>query len=516
MARARRASVGAFHEGREISEAGKRRESDARIHLRRGMAMLGIAVLALLMIGGGGALAAVRDGVWQHQGDLNAPRETLPLGLGSCVSASTDGLLAVGGGIDRDVGMDAGSVTLWQTAVPSRADSGSGAAAGPRSLAAVIPHPKGSTSSGFGMSVALDPRGRLLCVGAPYEAGGLAWPEGFQVGRVYIYELDRRGPQLEWQLAAVLASPADGLPGSAGGHFGASIATDGIHVVVGSPDDSAQAFAAGRCDVFTRGTEGWKHAAHFPSPTGEMTGRFGRSVAVDGDFIVVGWSQGDGSFPDQGRTDLYRLSRQSTRTGWHHGAVLQSPAPTQGGMFGASVGIDGDLIAVGAPREWTTQVDRDRSGQVHLWRLNRTGAIRLRLEASIAPPRSICRAVGEVRPEAFGMSLALRGSLLAVGATEACALDETEHEPAVLEGCGCIHVLERSNGIWTATARLQSPQPTPEAHDGWGVAIGAQRHPWIAAARLGDLERSAGPGRVLIFSPTRRLEEVTAAGESNR
>jgi len=477
---------------------------EGQIRRRRGWAVLGAFAFLLLMIGSSGVLAAARAGAWEHHHDLIAPPETLPLGLGSCVSASTDGLLAVGSGIDRDVGVDAGTVTLWRPAI------------GCGSPLAVIPHPKGSTSSGFGLSVALDPRGSLLCVGAPYEMGALGWPDGFQVGRVYIYALDRSGPRLEWRLTAVLDSPAEGKRGSAGGHFGASLATDGVHVVVGSPDDSGQAFASGRCDVFVQGSGGWKHAAHFPSPTGEMTGRFGRALAMDGDVIVVGWSQAEGSFPNQGRADLYFLSTQHEHTGWHHGAVLHSPAPTHGGMFGASVGIDGDLIAVGAPREWTGRGAMERTGQLHLWRVNRVGALRVRFAESIAPPQSVCDIAGAIRPEAFGMSLALRGPLLAVGATEACALDTSGHDSVVLEGSGCVHVLDRSGGSWVATARLQSPQPVAEVHDGWGVAISAQPQPWIAAARLGDLEQTAGPGRVLIFTATRAAEDLNGGREFSR
>jgi len=474
------------------------------ILVRRGSAMLWGLALLLLMIGSSGVLAATRRGVWEHHKDLTAPPETLPLGLGSCVSASADGLLAVGSGVDRDIGSDAGSVTLWRPTTHGG------------SPLAVIPHPKGSTSSGFGLSVALDPRGSLLCIGAPHETGRLGWPDGFQVGRVYLYAIDRRGPRLEWQLMAVLNSPADGARGSAGGHFGASVATDGVHVVVGSPDDSGQAFASGRCDVFVQGSGGWKHTASFPSPTGEMAGRFGQALAIDGEVIAVGWSQADGSFPNQGRADLFFLSPQQRHAGWHHGAVLRSPAPTHGGMFGASIALDGELIAVGAPREWTGREIARRTGQIHLWRVNRLGALRVRFEESIGPPTSVCDVAGAVRPEAFGMSLALRSPLLAVGATEACGISPATRESVVLEGSGCVHVLDRGGGSWAATARLQSPQPTAEVHDGWGVAISAGRLPWIAAARLGDLEAPAGPGRVMIFTATQAVEDLNDSGDFSR
>ncbi|MFM7480174.1 MAG: hypothetical protein ACKO4V_03470 [Planctomycetota bacterium] len=477
---------------------------EREILVRRATAVLWGVGFLLLMIGGRGVLAATRAGAWEHHMDLAAPAETLPLGLGSCVSASADGLLAIGSGRDRDIGVDAGTVTLWQPA------SGGG------SPIAVIPHPKGSTSSGFGLSVALDPRGSLLCIGAPHETGGLGWPDGFQVGRVYIYALDRGGPRLEWRLTTVLDSPTDGARGSAGGHFGASVATDGVHVVVGSPDDSGQAFASGRCDVFVQGDGGWKHAAHFPSPTGEMTGRFGQALAIDGEVIAVGWSQADGSFPNQGRADLFFLSRQPKHEGWYHGAVLHSPTPTHAGMFGASITVDGELIAVGAPREWTEREMAQRTGQIHLWRVNRADALRARFVESIAPPQSVCDGVGGVRPEAFGMSLALRGPLLAVGATEACGLAPAGRESVVLEGSGCVHVMERSGGSWTATARLQSPRPMAEVHDGWSVAMSAEGQPWIAAARLGDLEAPAGPGRVMVFTAARAAEDLNGLSAFSR
>ena len=80
------------------------------------------------------------------------------------------------------------------------------------------------------------------------------------------------------------------------------------------------------------------------APTPQLKGKFGNSVAISGDIVVVGefWAEVDG-LSKAGRayifdTDGYLL------------ATLQSPEPLLGNWFGKSVDFSGDIIVVGEQR----------------------------------------------------------------------------------------------------------------------------------------------------------------------
>ena len=156
-----------------------------------------MAVMALAMNAN-----AVSDQSWQHRARLDAPQRMLPIGIGAAVAASETGCIAVGGGRDGDVGVDAGAVAIWNCTANSLA------------LREIVSHPAARTNTAFGQAVAFDAAATTLCIGAPNEDGTLKesgkWPENFQMGRVYIYAPRSVAPHetngAHWQLWATLES----------------------------------------------------------------------------------------------------------------------------------------------------------------------------------------------------------------------------------------------------------------------------------------------------------------------
>jgi hypothetical protein len=73
---------------------------------------------------------------------------------------------------------------------------------------------------------------------------------------------------------------------------------------------------------------------------------FGSSVAVDGEFAVVGANGVDGGSDDEGAAYVYRR----TPTGWIEHATLAASDAGSGDSFGFSVAISGDTVLVGAHR----------------------------------------------------------------------------------------------------------------------------------------------------------------------
>jgi len=80
---------------------------------------------------------------------------------------------------------------------------------------------------------------------------------------------------------------------------------------------------------------------------GQVRERFGSSVSVSGDTVVVGAQHGDVIGVDAGSVHVYRYDVD--RAGeWSQVAKLVAPDGQEGDAFGASVALDGDTLVVGA------------------------------------------------------------------------------------------------------------------------------------------------------------------------
>ena len=126
-----------------------------------------------------------------------------------------------------------------------------------------------------------------------------------------------------------------------GGEFGRSVAIDGDIIVVGA---SGQDSGKGSAFVFnSTGDEMAKLTAYDRGNTDS----FGRSVAIDGDTIVVG-AYGD----DTNKGSAFVFIKPDT--GWANSPGTQTGRLTASDRsdhdwFGHSVAVDGDIVVVGAP-----------------------------------------------------------------------------------------------------------------------------------------------------------------------
>lgn len=128
--------------------------------------------------------------------------------------------------------------------------------------------------------------------------------------------------------------------GIASDRFGISVAISGDTAVVGAPWEEAQRGAA---YVYTRVNGSWVEQAKLTASDGLATLKFGFSVAISGDTIVVGGSPYHGPVT-QGSAYVF------TRIGdtWTEEAKLTASDGAIGDNFGSSVAVSGDTVLVGA------------------------------------------------------------------------------------------------------------------------------------------------------------------------
>lgn len=270
----------------------------------------------------------------------------------------------------------------------------------------------------FGFSVAIS--GDTAVVGAIREDSTATGVNGNQAsnvlnnaGAAYVF-VRQNGA---WSQQAYLkASNTDDLD-----NFGHSAAIDGDTIVVGAPAEDSNstgvdgpsnnlANGSGAAYVFVRVGGIWSHQAYLKASNTGTGDRFGESVAVSGDTIVVGapWEDSNATGINGADNNTFNEAGAAyvfIRVGgvWSQQAYLKASNTGADDEFGAAVAVDGNRAVVGAPQEDATAMD---SGRIYIY--ERAGGI-----------WSFDTALKASNPGAgdeFGTSVSISGETIVAGA----------------------------------------------------------------------------------------------------
>lgn len=221
----------------------------------------------------------------------------------------------------------------------------------------------------FGYCVAID--GDTIAIGAPEERSDANGVDGDQsdnsvssAGAVYVF---RRTGGVWAQEAYLKASDSD-----EGDRFGWTLALEGDRLVVGAPDEGTPAFARrGVAYVFERTGTSWAQVERLTASNGDALDRFGHSVALSGDTIVVGapgerssspgvdGDQNDNSIGNAGAAYVFTHSGGT----WSQQAYLKASNPGSSDEFGHALALANDMLVVTAHREASSSsgIDSDQN-----------------------------------------------------------------------------------------------------------------------------------------------------------
>jgi hypothetical protein len=191
----------------------------------------------------------------------------------------------------------------------------------------------------FGYSVGIS--GDYAIVGAE-ESSIVA----FEAGSAYIFV--RSGTSWSQQ-AELIASDAAGNDS-----FGHSVSMDGDYVVVGTSGAEA-------AYVFVRSGTSWSEQSILTAIDGSANDDFGESVSISGDYVVVGASS-DLHSGLSGAGSAYVFAREGS--GWSQTAKIISDDAASSDRFGSSVAIDSNYVIVGAPFDDDAE---DLSGSAYIF-----------------------------------------------------------------------------------------------------------------------------------------------------
>jgi len=296
-------------------------------------------------------------------------------------------------------------------------------------------------------------------------------PSSVQSGTttIMVSATDAAGQTGSREFALEVAVPFQGEPQlltpQSGDPIGVAVAIDAGLVVAGGAQ-SAYLFELAGTD--------WVESQKLTPPEDNLNDvqGFGEAEAVEGDRVLVGAHETNGTSTQQGAAYLFERGP----AGFESAGELLDPAPEADDRLGRAVGISGDHLLTGAPGASANDV---RSGSVVAFQPDSPSG--WTLLGKLTPSDATTGTV-------FGEVLDVSGDLLAVGDY---ANDERGSD------AGAAYVFEREGGFWTESAKLAPPEL--EAGDQFGLAVAADDG-WVLVGSESDDDEGSDAGAVYVFT----------------
>jgi len=337
----------------------------------------------------------------------------------------------------------------------------------------------------FGWSVSIS--GDTLVIGAYDESSNSTGIDGDETndlasgsGAVYVF-IKVEG---EWQQQAYIKAFNTGMNDA----FGYSVALSGDFLVVGAPSEGD--FSKGAVYVFNRFNGIWSQQAYLKPRF--SSSQFGYSVAIDGDTVVIGaYEQSSDSsgnstgFGSPGAVYVYTRSEGV----WTQQDLLMASNLGNDDFFGWSVAISGNTIVVGAAFEDSSSRGINSDGNNDTAENSGAAYIFTRIN-KVWSQQAYLKPSNTGAGDHFGWSVDISGDTVIVGAwvESSNALGVNGDGFNDLDyASGAAYVFERNGNVWNQQAYLKATTETFEF--GWSVAVSGNR---IVVGSFGDFDGSSG------------------------
>ncbi len=248
-----------------------------------------------------------------------------------------------------------------------------------------------------------------------------------------------------------------------GDYFGISMSISGNYAVVGAYGDDDNGGNSGAAYVFYYTNNTWSQQAKLVASDGAAVDFFGKSVAIDGDYIIIGAEN------NLTKGAAYIFLR--TGTTWAQQAKLTDPVSAVGDEFGSSVSISGEYVVIGALG------DDSYTGSAYIFQ--RTGAV-------WGPKVKLTAPSGDTF-DYFGESVSISGDVAVIGA---------KFDDDVAVNAGAAYVYLRNGANWNLQSKLL---PTSgDAADFFGSSVSVSGSLLIVGAPNDD-EKAELAGTAYIY-----------------
>ena len=254
-------------------------------------------------------------------------------------------------------------------------------------------------------------------------------------------------------------------------YFGQSVAIDGDYAVIGAYlDDNSGGTDAGAAYVFERdGSGNWSQKQKLIASDADADDHFGFSVAIDSDYIIVGAPTEDhraaGNFKVNNAGSAYIFKRGSST--WAEQQKIDSyinfASRDAEDEFGYSVAISGSYAVVGA---W--QEDHDETGAVGSKEDEAGSAYIFKRSGTTWSLDTKIDASDKEAGDRFGNAVAMSGNYMIVGAYQE---DHNVAGTDTRSQTGSAYIFELSGGNWSEKQKIVASDRFNFDEFGYSVAI---------------------------------------------
>ena len=250
--------------------------------------------------------------------------------------------------------------------------------------------------------------------------------------------------------------------------FGISVAIDGNYCIVGDIDNNTRGNQQGAAFIYKRQYDGhWKQVQKLIG--NENDNEFGRSVAIDGNYCIVADNINNRDDGGGGAAFIYKRQYDG-----HWKQVQKLIGNENDNEFGGSVAIDGNYCIVGDNNNNTRG---NGEGAAFIYKRDYNGHW-----------QQVQKLIGDENDTNFGSSVAISGDYCIVGNSE-----DDEADPS-----GSAFIYKRDyNGHWKQVQKLTGDDN--DVDFGWSVAIDGKHF------MVGDLDNNTrvedgfGTGAAFIY-----------------
>lgn len=288
------------------------------------------------------------------------------------------------------------------------------------------------------------------------------------IGSIHLYKRDGD----DWKRTAMKIDPDIKF----NGFFGGSVGISSTHIIVGAAyaDDGANT-REGKTYIIPYDADGSIGTATTLQPgDGAKDDYFGSSVAIDGDFAVIGARAKDfGIVPNQiqGAGKVYIYQRNGDT--WIQAATLLAPDRAHSDQFGSSVVIAGDYLAVGSPQK---RIDPyNQAGKVYVYQRSGSNWNLIKEITDDMP----------LNQEFFGSALCLKDNWLFIGG------------PSTSNGVGFVSAYTINGNNVTFHSKIEGSEP--QLNNYFGNSIACLNNVLLIGAPGADVYASRKQGKAYAF-----------------
>ena len=282
-----------------------------------------------------------------------------------------------------------------------------------------------------------------------------------------------------------------GSDSEVGDLFGRSIAINGDDIVVGAPGHDINGTESGAVYIFQNQNSVWTQVEKLVASDGIQNDRFGHSVAISGDYAIAGAIGTDDNGFSSGSAYVFKRENDV----WTQQQKLTPADGDARKFFGEAVAMSGDYAVIGAPG---IGFNNDSPGTAYIYQLVNSMWTEI---ATLNPSDGVAS-------DSFGISVAISDSIAVIGASQ---------HNVVGAASGSAYVFEKSGSDWNEVDKFSASDA--EARDFFGASVAAYQDELLVGA-YGDDDNGEDAGAVYFFQNNgsqwlENLKYIASDGTSN-